>query len=287
MIAAAVIAAAVALPAALDHPLTVTVTAPPTQQRSGQAGLPALLGRPVTLPRLRPGQSCPVTSGSEVNNAAFGGVAYGRGPVRRLVGNRTVPATGRVDLGLTGTPGLLAVETVWFATPGYDGRFVVRGRDLTTGSPIPIGNASGPAPGPLEIPAGPTANTTDGYRTVPGATWVTTPGCYGWQVDDPDFTTTIVLDLLAGQLHGQIDAVGCTPGATSTALPGTVRIWGAQSKDRRPSASRSQANTPSPSSSHRAPTPSPRPAPTTTTARSPAWHLRLSPSTTQSGSTSP
>jgi hypothetical protein len=61
-----------------------------------------------------------------------------------------------------------------------------------------------PGSGPLVVPAGPTINsfptpgpgTYRGYRTVPGSTWVKSPGCYAWQVDGRGFSEVIVADLL-------------------------------------------------------------------------------------------
>lgn len=223
-VAAVVAATAVLVPTLTGGGSQVQVTAPAATQPPGHPRVP--LAPPLRLPRLQPGQACPTTKGRAVRTAAFAGVSYGSGPVRLLVGNQTDPSTGSVDLGATGAPGLLAVETIWYAVPGYDGSFVVEGRNLATGAAIPIRGASNPVPGPLEVPSGPTANTTAGYRSVPGATWVTAPGCYGWQIDDQNGSSSIiVLNLLGGWLHGRILAVGGPAGAASTALPGTVRIW--------------------------------------------------------------
>jgi hypothetical protein len=47
------------------------------------------------------------------------------------------------------------------------------------------------------VPAGPTINTQDGYRTVPGSTWIKSPGCYGWQVDGRGFSDVIVVKVVA------------------------------------------------------------------------------------------
>ena len=102
-------------------------------------------------------------------------------------------------LGRSSVPGWYAIETLWFATPGYHGPFVVRARDLTGKGPIevqPSGSGQVPGSGPLVVAAGPTANTGDGYRTVPGNTWVQAPGCYGWQVDGRSFSEIIVVDAL-------------------------------------------------------------------------------------------
>ncbi len=183
----------------------------------------SLLARPLHLPSLGPRGRCPVSSGYTVANAYFGGSALGSGPVRVLIGNQGDVLRGRPELGTTEAPGWYALQTLWFAMPGYNGPFVVRGGRL--GKPGPIAVQPGrtgllPGSGPLVVPAGPTINTyyTNwrpghnrdavtgrlvptltgyGYRTVPGSTWIRSPGCYAWQVDGRGFSDVIVVDAQA------------------------------------------------------------------------------------------
>jgi hypothetical protein len=133
-----------------------------------------------------------------VTNSYFDGMALGRGPVRVLLADAGDLGRGRVLLGTGGPPGWHALQTLWFAMPGYDGPFVVRGSRLGTRGPMEVRpSASGLAPGtgPLRVHEGPTINTyADGYRTVPGSTWVGSPGCYAWQVDGRGFSETIVVN---------------------------------------------------------------------------------------------
>jgi hypothetical protein len=144
-----------------------------------------------------------------VENPYFGGDALGKGPVRVLIAQSGDVLHGRPMLG-GGRPGpWRALQTLWFATPGYNGPFVVRGVRLGKRGPIevrPGGDGQGPGSGPLVVPAGPTqvdayprpgAGTHHGYRTVPGSTWVKSPGCYAWQVDGRGFTEHIVFDAVA------------------------------------------------------------------------------------------
>ena len=157
----------------------------------------ALLARPLHLPALSAGQRCPATHGDPIATSFFSGVAFGGGPVRVLIANEGDLRRGDVDLGGTGAPGWSALQTSWFSTPGYQGPFVVRGKRLGTSGVIevrPGGTGLVPVSGPLIVPAGPTMNTQDGYRTVPGSTWVRSPGCYAWQVDGRDFSEVIVVD---------------------------------------------------------------------------------------------
>jgi len=151
------------------------------------------------------GATCPATPGARIDTSLFGGVALGSGPVRVLLADRGRLQHGQVDLGSThaeiGTHGAdwFAIQTLWFAAPGYSGPFVVRGQRLSGSGSIEVKpNSTGLAhgSGPLVVPSGPTANTGAGYRTVPGSTWVTAPGCYAWQVDGNDFSEVIVVNAL-------------------------------------------------------------------------------------------
>jgi hypothetical protein len=172
----------------------------------------SLLSRPLHLPSLGTGGRCPVSSGYIVNNSYFGGSVLGSGPVRVLVANAGSVLHGRPELGTTEARGWFALKTIWFAMPGYGGPFVIRAARLGKAGPIEVqsggtGSAFGVSPrsGPLVVPAGPTINsypppglgTYRGYRTVPGSTWVRSPGCYAWQVDGRGFSEEIVVDALA------------------------------------------------------------------------------------------
>ena len=95
-----------------------------------------LLARPLHFPSLGPGGQCPVSSGSSVENMYFTGVALGRGPVRVLLADRGDVLRGRVRLGSGQVSGWSALQTLWFAEPGYDGPFVVRASRLGTTSPV-------------------------------------------------------------------------------------------------------------------------------------------------------
>jgi len=157
----------------------------------------ALLARPLHLPALSAGQSCPATHGAPIATSFFNGIAFGGGPVGVMIANEGDLRRGHVDLGGTEAPGWYALQTLWFSAPGYQGPFVVRGKRLGASGVIevrPGGTGLVPGSGPLIVPARPTANTQDGYRTVPGSTWVRSPGCYAWQVDGRDFSEVIVVD---------------------------------------------------------------------------------------------
>jgi len=155
----------------------------------------SLLTRPLHYPSLGPGRSCPASTATTFHTF-FNGIALGSGPVRVLLADTGDISRGRVDL-YPEVHGWSGLQTLWFAMPGYNGPFVVRAKSLSGTSPIEVQSSGGglaPGSGPLVVPGGPTLNTRDGYRTVPGATYVTSPGCYAWQVDGGNFSEIIVVD---------------------------------------------------------------------------------------------
>jgi hypothetical protein len=155
--------------------------------------IPAALNRPLHFPALRPGHRCPASPGRPVSTADFGGVALGTGPVRVLAGGTGGDARrGVADLiNPTSSPPWLALKTLWFSVPAYQGPFVIRAQRL--GRPGPVALGEGPTIAPLVVPPGPTLNGTGGWREAPGGLWVRTPGCYAWQVDGLTFSETIVV----------------------------------------------------------------------------------------------
>lgn len=177
-----------------------------TCQNDVTGRLPGALSRPMHLPKLHPGQVCPVTAGKRFDTALFGGVALGKGVVRPILVDQTGDDVhGIADMGPTSQPPWLAVKTLWFSTPPYQGPFVIRGERLD--GPGPVGLGEGPVQAPLVVPPGPTVNGAQGYRTAPGGIWVKTPGCYGFQVDGLTFSTAFVIKAIkvVGSRHTWLD----------------------------------------------------------------------------------
>ncbi len=159
----------------------------------------SLTSRPLHYPTLGPNGSCPTSPGKTFNNDLFGGVALGSGPVRVLLADSGDLRHGHVNLFPSEVRGWSALQTLWFAEPGYNGPFVVRAERIGRSAKVevqPGRNGLEPGAGPLLVSAGPTMNTAGGYRTVPGSTWVKSGGCYAWQVDGRNFSEVIVFDAL-------------------------------------------------------------------------------------------
>jgi hypothetical protein len=158
--------------------------------------IPAVLNRPLHVPRLRPGQACPASPGRPVNTFFFGGIALGTGPVRVVIGGAGDLRHGvAVLINPTNAPPWLGLKTLWFAAPAYQGPFIIRAKRL--GRPGPVALGEGPAIAPLVVPPGPTVNGGEGWREAPGGLWVKRPGCYAWQVDGLTFSEVIIVHAVA------------------------------------------------------------------------------------------
>jgi hypothetical protein len=143
--------------------------------------LPASLVRPLHLPKLEPGPSCPTTPGHAIKTVGFSAIGLGNGPVYPGI-------TGELN---RWSGGWFGFKTLWFVAPTYDGPVLVRGARID-GDGL-VGFGENPLIGHLIIPPGPTVNeATDGYRTAPGGTYVAGPGCYAWQIDGLSFSYVIV-----------------------------------------------------------------------------------------------
>src|SRR5262245_28443439 len=114
--------------------------------------IPAALKRPLHFPILRAGQRCPSSRGTPFNTPDFGGMAWGTGPVRVLVGptRRGIARHGIVDLiNPTSSPPWLGLKTLWFSLPAYQGPFVIRAKRLGRPGPAALGET---AVGPVTVP---------------------------------------------------------------------------------------------------------------------------------------
>src|SRR5215468_2729226 len=99
--------------------------------------IPAALKHRLHFPVLRPGQHCPASRGTLFHTSQFGGIALGTGPVQVLAGSTR---RGIADpINPTSTPPWLALKTLWFSLPAYQGPFVIRATRLGRPGPVALG----------------------------------------------------------------------------------------------------------------------------------------------------
>ena len=150
------------------------------------------LQRPLKLPHVPTGETCPVSSVDQrvdwesVN--IFAGVGIGRGPVYPGLGSQGNFSVDDPFLGM------FEGKLFWYADPSYGGRALIRGRRLD-GS----GSVRFPKRGKLkpELRFGPDDTVQwngrpPGGRGLPTSTAVPTSGCYGAQIDGTSFSRTVI-----------------------------------------------------------------------------------------------
>jgi hypothetical protein len=198
VLASALAVAATLLTACTDAPQTGPPAATRTPHTTAEADITALLGRPMRLPTVAPGEPCPVSGTSVRSPSSQDSTAngLGTGPLYPTgfylgaaatlsIGERTVGPDGRYDL-----------KEVWASTTstGYRGPAVVR-----------VDRIDGPGEGHVELYYDPQASRGDAVvfelsdfpRDWPSGTFVSGPGCYAYQIDGLTFDEVLVFRVVA------------------------------------------------------------------------------------------
>jgi hypothetical protein len=188
----------------------ITISSPTVMLYTTAQPVPVLplLQRPLKLPRIAPGASCPTTKERQVN-AQFG-ITQGNGPVYATIGTETIesPAILRyttpqhfmynepVNIGWGGA------KVLWFVSPDYKGPILVRGQqidgphairflsDLTTNQPIA-----------QELVFDTASYSGDSFHwpNFGFYTLLQAPGCYAYQVDGINFSYVIIFKAVVQQ----------------------------------------------------------------------------------------
>jgi hypothetical protein len=150
----------------------------------------ALLTRPMRLPSLAPGMTCPrstPTSRSPFVQPADA-LGFGGAPLYPIGMYMNFDATLHLRDTTPSPDGLYEVKVVWANVP-YQGPVVVR-----------VGRLDGPGRGLVRIHDNPAASAGDAVvfpldRAVgdwPSSTFVSGPGCYAYQIDGAAFSEVVV-----------------------------------------------------------------------------------------------
>jgi hypothetical protein len=143
------------------------------------ADLAGVLRRPLNLPKLAPGASCPATPPRQIVD--WSGDAIGRGPVYSV----GYDPTGNIRwAGSLADGGWYYVKILWLETPGT-GPILVRGRQLDGSNQVGFGPDLVPVPELVLEPSDAVgvSNETPGWFSYVAYTRVRAAGCYAYQVD--------------------------------------------------------------------------------------------------------
>ena len=161
------------------------------------AELVALRARPLQLPTLTAGEVCPVTLPAPLNPPPPAGHPLSTGGPPSALGHAPVFPDARYFHGGTQLrvstnavrPGWYGAKAPWASRSGYLGWALIRSARLDGPGQarVELQLADG-----TEISDALALNVQADWQFWPGSTEVTSPGCYGYQVDGSDFTEMIV-----------------------------------------------------------------------------------------------
>ena len=196
------------LPAALASALLASLAV--SQTGSGSASGPwAKLHRPLHLPKVAPGASCPVSRIGRFDFERYGvPKGIGPGPAYPTLGftqpgsrlQFTYPPDSSGPFAGSSWSG---AKVLWFVAPRYRGPVLIRGGRLDRTGRLRFDKGTVPAK-EMRIPRNASGGWPPGQKDVgqryrPSYTRLRAPGCYAYQVDGTTFSRVIVFQAeLAG-----------------------------------------------------------------------------------------
>ncbi|HRC63135.1 MAG TPA: hypothetical protein PLX85_07940 [Dehalococcoidia bacterium] len=169
-------------PSPTRTPTPIEVTPLPEGLDESQA-VAALRARPLRLPL--PGEvACPASAARPLPAPVLG-EAYGDGPLYLLAGG-TGPAVLTFDE-------QHAVKAIWQLTAASEGPVLIRGSALSGQAALAFDDGAAELVFPKGgAPRGPGAAA--GWHELASVIRIAAPGCYGLQMDGPDFSSVIVFE---------------------------------------------------------------------------------------------
>jgi hypothetical protein len=156
--------------------------------------LSELRQRPLHIPKLEAGASCPVSRPRNVSPDFAPGlgdgpvypVGFAKGSVLEFV----YPPHKKSLFAGSKWGGQ---KVLWVADPKYEGPILIRGRQLDGSNEVRFAHGGDLEPrAELSFEGGETVDMTGGWSNFPSYTRLRAPGCYGYQVDGDGFSDVIV-----------------------------------------------------------------------------------------------
>jgi hypothetical protein len=155
------------------------------------------LHRPLHVPVIVPGASCPTSKFDRRFNFDKYGVApgLGRGPAYPIYGNATMTVEFPAHDVFAGSV-WSGAKVLWFVSPTYRGPVLIRGHRLDGSSVVRFDAGIVPA-SELRIPTGSSIVGNPGVRDFgqryrPSYTRIRAPGCYAYQIDGTTFSRVVI-----------------------------------------------------------------------------------------------
>ncbi len=161
------------------------------------------LERPLRMPTIAPGRTCPVSQSNPAHDLGpfgdSGEPAWGSGPAYPALGHGAEPA---LSYEYPAAPGSLFYgmkwsgnKTVWFFDRGlYRGPLLIRGMQLDGIRELRFGLGASP---PRALRVGSSTPVAMAYTRIAGP-----GGCYGFQIDGRSFTSTVIFHAISQRPKG-------------------------------------------------------------------------------------
>ena len=147
-----------------------------------------LAAHPLRLPSLAAGAACPVTPAVPINS--FVGALAGTGPIY-VTGNRIYYSHA--------PDGSIFAKVAWISQPDYKGPALIRGARIDATEEVRFERGRGARQSDLhfEYDTGVrSAGSEEGWRFLPSLVVISGSGCYAFQIDGLDWSTTVVMDAM-------------------------------------------------------------------------------------------
>ena len=165
-----------------------------------------LASKPLQLPVVAPGATCPVTAAQQHISPDYA-TTIGAGPVYIAAAQGSAQALAFVDAASQGdaSSGWGGAKVYWQIAPAYTGPVLIRGKQLDGTHAVRFNGGLGQGHSNPEgtEPILDELHLTGGGATAPSwPTWITftrlqAPGCYAYQVDGLSFSEVIVFQAVA------------------------------------------------------------------------------------------
>jgi len=154
----------------------------------------ARLHRPLHLPQVAPGATCPVSGGKQIPGS-YGQTLNGRGPAFLIGVGNAPPGTIDISHSQTDSQGWRGQKTPWAVRWRYQGPVLIRARRIDQPSSVRFAVGYGQHLRELRWPPQRSVQPKGRYRFWASATLFRSPGCYAFQADATSFSNVVVMQV--------------------------------------------------------------------------------------------
>ncbi len=174
-----------------------TVSSSPPASTPAPSTLQTLLRRPLHLPVVAAGASCPTSPEKKVHPSF--GITQGNGPAYATIGTEIITAPAvfhyadaqHFGSGGADNQGWGGQKVLWFVNPSYQGLVLVRGHQVNGPHEMRFDGSLSGRPLAQYLVIDPTRGGTP-WPNLGSYTRLQAPGCYAYQIDGANFSDVVV-----------------------------------------------------------------------------------------------